>query len=88
MSLQFFRGRAAQGGSYTGLRDMPGQASVVAFGATGDGTTDDSAAITAAIESIRAQGRGVVYFPPGTYRAQGLPIYGDVWYVGGGTDTT
>lgn len=88
MSLQFFRGRAAQGGSYTGLRDMPGQASVVAFGATGDGTTDDSAAITAAIESIRAQGGGVVYFPPGTYRAQGLPIYGDVWYVGGGTDTT
>lgn len=88
MSLQFFRGRAAQGGSYTGQRDAPGQASIVSFGATGDGSTDDSAAITAAIESIRAQGGGVVYFPPGTYRAQGLPIYGDVWYVGGGTDTT
>lgn len=85
MSLQFFRGRAAQGGSYTGLRDMPGQASVVSFGATGDGSTDDSAAITAAIEAVKTAGGGTVYFPPGTYRAQGLPIYENIFYRGAGT---
>lgn len=88
MSLQFFRGRAAQGGSYTGQRDAPGQASIVSFGATGDGSTDDSAAITAAINEINAQGGGTVYFPPGVYRAQGLPIYENVFYRGAGTVAT
>ena len=88
MSLQFFRGRAAQGGSYTGLRDAPGQASVVSFGATGDGTTDDSAAITAAIEAVKTAGGGTVYFPPGTYRAQGLPIYENIYYRGAGPVAT
>lgn len=85
MSLQFFRGRAAQGGSYTGLRDMPGQASVVSFGATGDGSTDDSAAITAAIEAVKTAGGGTVYFPPGNYVAQGLPVYENIFYRGAGT---
>lgn len=36
------------------------------FGATGGGTTDDSAAIQAAIDS-RGTGGGTVLFPPGTY---------------------
>ena len=35
-------------------------------GATGDGTTDDSTAIQAAIDALPASG-GTVYFPPGTY---------------------
>lgn len=38
--------------------------SVKTFGAVGNGTTDDSAAIQAAINSIS---NGVVYFPPGAY---------------------
>lgn len=37
------------------------------FGATGDGVTDDRAAIAAAIAACVAGGGGVVYFPQGTY---------------------
>lgn len=39
-----------------------------AFGAKGDGTTDDQSAITAAIAAANAVGGGIVFFPPGTYR--------------------
>lgn len=50
------------------------------FGATGDGVTDDSAAIRYAFESATS---GTVYFPPGTYRTapvlvpSGFNIEGD-----------
>lgn len=37
------------------------------FGATGNGTTDDTAAISAAISALPANG-GTVYFPAGTYK--------------------
>lgn len=43
-----------------------GWVSVKDYGATGDGTTDDYAAIAAAYAA--AGTNGVVYFPPGTYR--------------------
>jgi hypothetical protein len=39
---------------------------VVSYGATGDRTTDDTAAIQAAIAACAAAGGGVVYFPGGT----------------------
>lgn len=39
---------------------------VMDFGATGNGTTDDTAAINAAIAAAPAG--AIVYFPPGTYR--------------------
>jgi pectate lyase-like protein len=39
-----------------------------AYGATGDGSTDDTAAIQAAIDDCMARGKGVVYFPGGTYK--------------------
>lgn len=39
---------------------------VRSYGATGDGTTDDRAAIVAAIAAVATEG-GTVYFPPGDY---------------------
>jgi hypothetical protein len=38
-----------------------------AYGATGDGTTDDAAAIQLAVDAAEADGGGTVYFPAGTY---------------------
>lgn len=47
--------------------------SVKRFGAVGDGVTDDSAAIQAAIDSLTSG--GTVYFPRGTYRVNtGLTV--------------
>jgi hypothetical protein len=40
---------------------------VRALGATGDGTTDDHAAINAAIRAVDAAGGGTVFFPGGVY---------------------
>lgn len=40
---------------------------VTTYGATGDGTTDDTVAIQAAIAAAEAAGGGVVYFPSGVY---------------------
>jgi hypothetical protein len=48
------------------LQDM---VSVKDFGAVGDGVTDDTAAIQAALASVlSSQRRGTVFLPPGTYR--------------------
>jgi hypothetical protein len=41
---------------------------VLDYGAVGNGTTDDTAAIQAAIDYVYSAGGGTVYFPPGTYR--------------------
>jgi len=41
---------------------------VTQFGAVGDGVHDDTANIQACIANVNAQGGGVVYFPPGTYK--------------------
>src|SRR5262245_34589255 len=38
------------------------------YGATGNGTTDDGAAITAAANALESAGGGTLYFPPGTYK--------------------
>lgn len=38
------------------------------YGAVGDGTTDDTASVQAAIDAADTAGGGVVLFPPGTYR--------------------
>ncbi len=44
------------------------QVMVTDFGATGDGTTDDTTAIQAASDRVEARGGGWVFFPKGTYR--------------------
>jgi len=41
--------------------------SVTDYGATGDGTTNDTTAIQLAFTTVRTAGGGSVYFPPGTY---------------------
>lgn len=53
-----------------------------AAGAKGDGATNDSTAIQAALDACLAAGGGIVYFPPGTYLASGLNLYGKVRLMG------
>lgn len=43
------------------------------LGAVGNGTTDDLAAIQAAINAAQTAGGGIVYFPRGTYLVSGRP---------------
>ncbi len=45
-----------------------GVADVRAFGAIGDGKTDDTEALRAAVAAVKAAGGGVVYLPSGQYR--------------------
>lgn len=55
-------------GPIAGFEDKNGQVfNVKAYGAKGDGVTDDTAAIQAAINAVVALGSGVVFFPLGTY---------------------
>lgn len=42
--------------------------SVKDFGAKGDGSTDDTSAIQAAINSVSGQSAACIYFPPGVYK--------------------
>jgi hypothetical protein len=56
------------------------------FGAVGDGSTDDTAAITAAITAVVALGGGNVYLPPGNYKISStLTLPGRVSLIGAGT---
>jgi hypothetical protein len=51
-----------------------GVVNVKAHGATGDGTTNDTAAIQAAAAAIAAAGGGSLYFPAGTYAVNGATL--------------
>lgn len=42
------------------------------YGALGNGTTDDTSAISLAIAAAKSSSGGVVYFPPGTYLTTGI----------------
>lgn len=53
---------------FGGFQDKGSQVhNIQAYGATGNGTSDDTAAINAALAAAHAQGGGIVYGPPGTY---------------------
>lgn len=56
------------------------------FGATGNGTTDDTAAIQAAITAAPAG--AAIYFPKGSYKAYAVQITKDITIFGDGMDVT
>jgi polygalacturonase len=59
------------------------------FGAKGDGVTNDTAAINAAITGCNAAGGGIVLIPAGTYLVNQLTLKANVWVRGAGrTGTT
>lgn len=58
------------------------------YGAVGDGSTDDSAAIQAANDAANAT-NGIVMFPPGEYRCNAqLTRSSGVWWIGCGSTAT
>lgn len=59
------------------------------YGAVGDGSTNDTSAIQAAITDADVHGGGVVYFPFGTYRITShLSVPSDVQLLGGGPNVS
>lgn len=69
------------GGSGGGLSNW---FDVTDYGATGDGTTDDTTAINAAIAAANAAGEGTVYFPAGDYKVTSTLTRpsGGIWLLG------
>lgn len=57
-------------------------------GALGDGVTDDSAAINAAINYVKNNGGGEVYLPPGTFIVAGIDIFSKIHLRGSGKEST
>jgi hypothetical protein len=64
----------------TALEKFRDVVSVKDFGAVGDGVTNDTAAIQAAIDSVSSAG-GTVFFPPGTYRIARNSGINDKWGI-------
>jgi len=63
--------------------------SVRAFGATGDGVTDDLAAFQTAISTVTAAGGGTIAVPKGTYLvSETLTLPAFTTLVGDGPDVT
>ncbi|MCP4366334.1 MAG: hypothetical protein GY800_13705 [Planctomycetes bacterium] len=57
---------------------------VTDYGATGNGSTDDSTAVTAAITAAKAAGGGTVFFPAGVYVMEGIGLSDGVHILGAG----
>jgi hypothetical protein len=57
------------------------------FGATGDGSTDDTAALQKALDGAGVTG-GIVVLPPGTYVTRRLTLHSGVHLRGSGGDAT
>jgi len=58
---------------------------VLDYGAVGDGVTDDTTAIQAALTALTSAGGGTLYFPAGTYAVDGASTTDEtkVWASGG-----
>ena len=54
------------------------------YGAVGDGVTDDTAAIQAALDAAHIAGGGVIFFPEGTYLTDQLSVYSNTILTGTG----
>lgn len=61
---------------------------VKAYGAKGDNSTNDTAAIQAAFDAANADGGGTVFFPVGTYRVSMVYGYTGVSILGADVDKT
>ena len=55
---------------------------VTAYGAVGDGATDDTSSVASALTA--ASGGGIVFFPPGTYLVSGLTLTANIVMMGVG----
>lgn len=59
------------------------------YGAVGDGATNDTSAVQAAITDADVHGGGIVFFPQGTYRITShLSVPSDVQLLGGGPNVS
>lgn len=58
------------------------------FGAKGDGLTDDTTAIQAAINAANGAGGGTVFFPAGTYLHGQLTVYAGLTIAGNNRENT
>jgi|GEM_PF-3546052 len=62
--------------------DRPNLYSVRGFGAVGNGVADDTAAIQLAVDTLDADGGGVLHFPAGNYLVTSVTIHENITYVG------
>lgn len=63
------------------------QASVLDFGAVGDGSTNSSTAIQSGIDALSADGGGTLVFPTGHFRAAAINFKPNVRIIGAGLST-
>jgi hypothetical protein len=68
----------------TNLKYVAQVYNVQGYGAKGDGVSDDTAAVQAAINAANTAGGGIVFFPPGTYLCGRLTMYSKIILMGTG----